>query len=125
ILSTGNTFTTPPLLSTTTYYVASTDSVCRSELTPVNVEVNDCEDSIPNVFTPNGDGKNDSFYFPALYSRCFDAKIYNRWGNLIYEWSDPATGWNGKVKSGAEASDGVFYYILWYCDNRGKMSTLH
>jgi gliding motility-associated-like protein len=117
ILFHGNSYTPPPLTANTVYYIASTDSVCKSTFVPLNVKVENCEDSIPNVFTPNGDGLNDSFIFPPLYTKCFHVKIYNRWGNLIYEGSDPLKGWDGRVTpSGKPASDGVYYYILKYCD---------
>jgi len=124
-LALGNTFTPPSLTSTATYYVSTRDSVCRSPFVPVTVAVNDCDDSIPNVFTPNGDGLNDWFIFPFSFGKCFEAKIYNRWGNLIYEWSNPLNGWNGKTKSGSLASDGVYYYILNYCDSYSKSHTAH
>jgi gliding motility-associated-like protein len=124
-LSTGNTYTPSPLTATTTFYIATTDSVCHSRFVPVTVSVNECDDSIPNVFTPNGDGLNDAFILPLLYHPCFKAKIYNRWGNLINELSDPLKGWNGKTKFGALASDGTYYYIVTYCDSSKKMHTLH
>lgn len=72
---------------------------------------------IPNVFTPNGDGINDVFYFTVQGATCFHANIYNRWGVLIYELNSPAEGWPGIVRqTGLPASDGTYYYILHYCD---------
>ncbi len=73
---------------------------------------------LPNVFTPNGDGNNDSFIpMDSLKGRFdkFDVKIYNRWGQLLYETTDQqsffSAGWDGKTKNGTLASDGVYYYI--------------
>jgi gliding motility-associated-like protein len=70
---------------------------------------------IPNVFTPNGDGKNDFFHIKAVPNDCFDTfrmKIFNRWGTLVYETDDFLFQWDGKNKSGNDLPAGVYYYIL-------------
>jgi len=67
---------------------------------------------VPNVFSPNGDGQNDEFIIKNQTLRDFHCTIFNRWGIIIYEWTDPAKGWDGKMKSGAEAISGVYYYII-------------
>jgi len=72
---------------------------------------------IPNVFTPNGDGVNDVFYFIVQEAQCFHANIYNRWGVLIYQLNSSEDGWPGTVQqTKLPASDGTYYYILHYCD---------
>ena len=70
---------------------------------------------VPNVFTPNGDGKNDFFHIKATPNYCFDTfnmKIFNRWGELMYESNDFLFQWDGKNKSGNKLPEGVYYYIL-------------
>jgi gliding motility-associated-like protein len=70
-----------------------------------------------NVFTPNGDGINDLFLIKIPNAQCFDCKIFDRWGNLIYEWTDINTGWNGTIRqTGEPAAEGVYYYIINYCN---------
>jgi len=70
---------------------------------------------IPNVFTPNGDDKNDNFVVEIKGQELFDLKIYNRWGELVFESTDPATTWNGKVNnSGNDCPDGTYFYTLKY-----------
>jgi gliding motility-associated-like protein len=68
--------------------------------------------TLPNVFSPNGDGSND-FFTPITSGDFdkFDVKIYNRWGQLLFESSDPFFKWNGTDKTG-KAVDGVYYYIV-------------
>lgn len=69
--------------------------------------------TIPNIFTPNGDGANDVFrpiMQDALTS--FVATIYDRWGLKMFEWTNAATGWDGKAKNGSDAPDGTYYYIV-------------
>lgn len=69
---------------------------------------------LPNVFTPNGDGKND-FYTPIQPFRFIekvDMKIYNRWGTLVFETSDPGINWDGRDKNNNKpVKDGVYYYV--------------
>jgi len=71
---------------------------------------------IPNVFTPNGDGKNDLFSL-TVSSDClreFETIIYNRWGIKVFESQKPAIDWDGKINNGGKASDGTYYYIIKY-----------
>ena len=49
----------------------------------------------PNAFTPNGDGTNEVFMIRVTYAKKFLLEIFNRWGELIYEGSDPLEGWDG------------------------------
>jgi gliding motility-associated-like protein len=70
---------------------------------------------LPNIFTPNRDGKND-LYKPIKikYVAKVDFKVYNRWGVLVFETTDPNLNWDGKLKgSSSIVPDGVYYYI---CD---------
>lgn len=63
---------------------------------------------IPNVFTPNGDGNNDIFTIPGAQGlRNFKCQVFNRWGRMVYEWTDPNEGWDG-----SDATDGVYFYIV-------------
>jgi len=76
---------------------------------------------IPNVFTPNGDGQNDEWLIHAKSIKEFKCTIYNRWGKKIYEWDDVTKGWNGKINgNGADASPGVYYYVITAKDKKDK-----
>ena len=66
---------------------------------------------VPNVFTPNGDGKNDIFKVKALSLESFQGVILNRWGRKIYEWNDPSEGWDGRI-GGKYASPGTYFYVI-------------
>jgi len=69
---------------------------------------------IPNVFTPNADGYNDYFQVYAKSLKAFKGVIMNRWGKVLYEWTDwttPDAGWDGKI-AGDEAAPGVYYYVI-------------
>lgn len=70
--------------------------------------------TLPNAFTPNGDGQNDFFtpILPYYFVDHIDIKIYNRWGNLVYQTSDPDISWDGTdFRSGEPVPEGVYHYI--------------
>ncbi|MEI6765952.1 MAG: PKD domain-containing protein [Bacteroidota bacterium] len=74
--------------------------------------INVAEDILlPNVFTPNGDGVNDQFEIIARGFTDYNLLIYNRWGKKVWENTNPAVFWNGKVGK-EDAADGVYYYVL-------------
>lgn len=75
-----------------------------------------CSDfSLPNVFTPNDDGKNDIFKANSFYSvEKLNIQIFNRWGELVYETNDRKVNWDGTyLNTNKKVTDGVYYYI---CD---------
>lgn len=75
--------------------------------------------AIPNAFTPDGDGLNDVFLFKADGILDFTAMVYNRWGGMIYSWSDyPENGWDGQDK-GVDAPMGVYTYRIVIKDFQG------
>ena len=66
---------------------------------------------LPNVFTPNGDGSNDTFRpFPYRFVESIDLQVFNRWGGLVFETSDPDINWDGRDSGGNILADGVYYY---------------
>jgi gliding motility-associated-like protein len=69
--------------------------------------------TIPNVFTPNGDNKNDVLHpFPYRFIDKVDFYLYNRWGQEVFHSNDIDINWNGKdQKSGVDCVEGVYYYI--------------
>lgn len=68
---------------------------------------------IPEAFTPNGDGTNDLFqpvftFIPTDY----EMRIYNRWGNVVFETSNYTEPWDGKEPNGNSARTGSYIYII-------------
>lgn len=64
---------------------------------------------IPNTFTPNGDGINDTFGVKGQEIGQFQLMVYNRWGELIFVSSDPNVQWDGKFK-GHDVQEGTYAY---------------
>ncbi len=68
---------------------------------------------IPNSFTPNGDGKNDTFSGKGLFIKEYEMTIFNRWGSLIFKTNDIHIGWDGKTKINGELAElGVYVYDI-------------
>ncbi|MBC7411583.1 MAG: gliding motility-associated C-terminal domain-containing protein [Bacteroidia bacterium] len=61
---------------------------------------------VPNIFTPNGDGKNDVFKVTGTGIKTINYVIFDRWGKPVFE-SDATTGWDGSVQH-----DGTYYYVI-------------
>jgi gliding motility-associated-like protein len=64
---------------------------------------------IPNTFTPNGDGNNDLFLIYGQDIKTVDLKIFNRWGELVFESNNQFIGWDGTYK-GVLQNPAVFTY---------------
>ena len=72
--------------------------------------------SMPNAFTPNGDGKNDIFRIPpSITIPLFNFSIYNRWGQLIFYTTNPGEGWDGTV-NGQPQPTGAYVWVIEYED---------
>ena len=82
---------------------------------------------MPNAFTPNNDGDNDDFrgigYVEAISN--FNMSIWNRWGQQVFETTDPTIGWNGTLdNTGSPSPQGVYVYKVVYTDPRGERQQL-
>ncbi|MFM7106767.1 MAG: gliding motility-associated C-terminal domain-containing protein, partial [Flavobacteriales bacterium] len=82
----------------------------NSDSATVEIFLHPCDITIPNVFTPNGDGKNESFLgqYDALNSGV-DVKltVFNRWGKVVYENERYKGDWKA-----SDVPDGTYYYTL-------------
>lgn len=66
---------------------------------------------IPNAFSPNNDDLNDEFKIKGLNISEFEMKIFNRWGEMIFETTDIIKGWNGTYKDHS-VPIGIYFYII-------------
>lgn len=84
---------------------------CQHDSTEITVNISTSDLRVPNVFTPNGDGLNDEFRVQYRSIVEFHCWVYNRWGRLVYEWTDPAKGWDGTI-NGRPAPEGAYFYVI-------------
>jgi gliding motility-associated-like protein len=76
---------------------------------------------IPNSFTPDGNEHNNVFnwvFTSGFNPASFTAKIYNRWGELIYQTNDVDFEWDGSYK-GIDVMDGIYVWKLSYTTTSG------
>lgn len=66
----------------------------------------------PNAFSPNADGMNDELILKSIFVESIDLQIFDRWGQMIYQATDPYFKWDGKHKNGKEVPEGVFAYRM-------------
>lgn len=80
---------------------------------PITIQISESKLEMPNAFSPNGDGINDIYRAKNNYQSIveFDAYIFNRWGQKLYEWHDPAGGWDGKF-NGKDVKQGVYFVLV-------------
>jgi len=102
-------------IQTIQYEVTALDSINCSKKASVKVEVINTG-FLPNLFTPNGDGKNDDYKILGLYGAAdFEFSIYNREGSIVYEttnWQTASSvGWNGQ-KAGVNQPSGLYYWKI-------------
>lgn len=90
---------------------ANNSSGCMIDSMQFDISVSESMLTVPNTFTPNGDGHNDEFRVVYRSIKEFHCWVYNRWGKLVYEWSDPAKGWDGNI-GGRPAAAGAYYYVI-------------
>ncbi|HLP52356.1 MAG TPA: gliding motility-associated C-terminal domain-containing protein [Chitinophagales bacterium] len=106
-------------INTPGLYIASVAGLCSTVTDSVNIEIKDCisDLDIPDAFTPNGDGTNDFFTVFGTNINEYRIRIYNRWGELVYdsndatELSDLQRGWDGTHRGNLQ-SVGVFVYYV-------------
>ncbi|PKP47133.1 MAG: hypothetical protein CVT95_06045 [Bacteroidetes bacterium HGW-Bacteroidetes-12] len=104
---------------TTTYTVTISGQNC-SRTASVTIFVNEivCGEPdvfIPNAFTPNNDGENDVLFVRGRLVEKMELKIYNRWGELVFESNNQTNGWDGTYKDELVQPNVFVYYLKVYC----------
>lgn len=94
-------------------YLTTTNasSTCQDSAS-VEFSISESFLDLPNYFTPNASpGENDEYKVAYKSLVSFKATIFNRWGNKLYEWTDPSKGWDGKYH-GNYVTPGVYFVVI-------------
>ncbi len=122
-----------PVANINGYYVTYKNNGCADTakvIVPVTIYNAFRPTEMVNIFSPNGDKRNDLFYpFYSVslnqyqifkQSEMYELKVYNRWGTLMYETTDYDKPWDGKTKGGNDAEDGSYFFVVKYQSNCGS-----
>ncbi len=102
---------------------AASDDGCNGTDTITITVLEHSDFTVPTAFTPNGDGNNDVLMPMAVHSSTLKSfRVYNRWGNLMYESNTTAPGWDGTYK-GNKQDMGTYMWAVTYSDNAGTERT--
>ena len=93
-------------------YQLAVGHACDTALYDFDVNDNGCAPIVyvPNAFTPDGDGLNDCFEISVKQYERFQLEIYNRWGQKIFESTEPGNCWEGRFKG--KPVSGAYHYRL-------------
>lgn len=88
---------------------------------PDTVSIGECPARlwIPGAFTPDGDGLNDMFHPEGIGVEKYTISIFNRWGELLFEFNERSAGWDGKVKD-QPAPEDTYIYVATFKDQAGQ-----
>ena len=109
----------PSVNTTVIAKLVITDRIgCISTATKKIILADICYVYVPGAFTPNNDGLNDYLYpLNVFNSSGFQFKVFNRYGQVMFESADPSNRWNGRFK-GQVADPGAYIWTLQYVDNK-------
>lgn len=96
-----------------TYWVTVVSAQgCAATDTVIGIVI-DCGFTVPNVFSPNGDGVNDVIFLNSAGVEHFEWNIFNRWGQRVFHQEGRTVTWNGRSGlSGIPLPEGVYFYTI-------------
>jgi gliding motility-associated-like protein len=104
-----------------TYTVTVTDALGCTASQSILVSIL-CESVLlfPNAFSPNNDTNNDTFRPIYQFISDYRLKVYNRWGELVFDTTDITEGWDGTTLKSKKQEIGVYVWYAEYTDNLGN-----
>jgi gliding motility-associated-like protein len=103
---------------------------CDDNGIPNVLDPEPCDVIVPEGFSPNGDGIGDTFEIDNPNGSIIDLRVFNRWGNLVYQSDNYQNDWDGRANQGLvignQLPDGTYYYIIRVngTENKPKFITI-
>jgi gliding motility-associated-like protein len=88
---------------------------CGSAVESITVVLEDCEESVyvPTCFTPDNDGVNDAWKVIARNINSMSTRVFNRWGEVVFQSNDLEPVWTGGYNSGDTfVADGLYFFQI-------------
>jgi hypothetical protein len=111
IWSDGNT-EDPRIVSNPGNYVYTVANACYSYSDTATIGIKPCDIFAPNIIVLSSNNGNHEFYVEYSGLSSFECNILNRWGNVVYSYTDPASSWNGKTFDGETVTEGTYFYVI-------------
>jgi gliding motility-associated-like protein len=93
---------------------------CKDSARHTLTVLDHCFIDVPTAFTPNNDGLNDSFHpHNALKADSYQFKVFNRWGQVVFQSTNWQERWDGTIK-GIKQAPGVYVWMLSYVNRDTK-----
>lgn len=93
-------------------YIVTASNICHSYSDTATIQVEICTIEAPNVISLSSTVGNNTWFVQYEGVETFNCTILNRWGNKVYEFTDPAGSWDGKTSGGTVVDEGTYFYII-------------
>jgi len=93
-------------------YIVTASNACHSYSDTATIGNMVCDITVPNIISLSSTAGNNLFFVQYDGIEFFTCTILNRWGNIIYEYYDPAGTWDGKTQGGIPVEEGTYFYII-------------
>ncbi|MDG1840966.1 MAG: gliding motility-associated C-terminal domain-containing protein [Crocinitomicaceae bacterium] len=100
------------VVSDTGNYLVSISNYCYTYTDTSTVENKICDIIVPNIISLSSNSGNNLFFVEHSGILEFECLILNRWGNLIYKYTDPSGTWDGKTINGDTVEQGTYFYKI-------------
>lgn len=93
-------------------YSVTLNNVCHSASDTAHITIKPCDIEVPNIVSLSSMAGNQLFNVDYDGIQTFECVILNRWGNVIYTYTDPAGSWDGKTMDGKLVEEGTYFYKI-------------
>jgi gliding motility-associated-like protein len=101
------------VVNTAGQYYVTVNNVCHSSSDTSLVTIKPCDIEVPNIISLNSMVGNNLFTIDHEGVQEFECVILNRWGNVIYTFTDPTGSWDGKTSDGKLVEEGTYFYRIF------------
>ena len=93
-------------------YIVTGSNICHTHVDTSTIGIKVCDIEAPNIIVLSSLAGNGAFFVQYEGVAQFECSILNRWGNTIYNYSDPSGKWDGRTNGGDLVAEGTYFYII-------------